>query len=85
MHIGDTLRLSVADAPAGVTLLDDLEETVLATVTQPTRVEEPEVRSPRAKRAPRVPPRARSPPARPAQATTLPASGAGGEPGTAEG
>jgi large subunit ribosomal protein L25 len=43
LHIGDTLRLSALQVPAGVTLLDDLEETVLATVTQPTRVEEPEV------------------------------------------
>ncbi|MGH3001234.1 MAG: 50S ribosomal protein L25 [Gaiellaceae bacterium] len=42
MHIGDSLRLSALQVPAGVTLLDDLEETVLATVTQPTRVEEPE-------------------------------------------
>ena len=42
MHIGDTLRLSSLTPPTGVTLLDDLEETVLATVTQPTRVEEPE-------------------------------------------
>jgi large subunit ribosomal protein L25 len=42
MHIGDTLRLSSLTPPEGVTLLDDLEETVLATVTQPTRVEEPE-------------------------------------------
>jgi large subunit ribosomal protein L25 len=42
MHIGDTLRLSSLTPPAGVTLLDDLEETVLATVTQPARVEEPE-------------------------------------------
>ena len=42
MHIGDTLRLSSLTPPDGVTLLDDLEETVLATVTQPTRVEEPE-------------------------------------------
>jgi len=41
MHIGDTLRLSALQVPAGVTLLDD-GETVLATVTQPTRVEEPE-------------------------------------------
>ena len=61
MHIGDTLRLSSLTPPAGVTLLDDLEETVLATVTQPTRVEEPEERSPRAKRAPRALPRAKSP------------------------
>ena len=42
MHIGDTLRLSALRVPEGVKLLDDLEETVLATVTQPTRVEEPE-------------------------------------------
>jgi len=42
MHIGDTLRLSELQVPDGVTLLDDPEETVLATVTMPTRVEEPE-------------------------------------------
>jgi large subunit ribosomal protein L25 len=41
MGIGDTLRLSALKVPDGVTLLDDLEETVLATVTQPTREEEP--------------------------------------------
>jgi large subunit ribosomal protein L25 len=42
MQIGDSLRLSSLRAPAGVTLLDDLEETVLATVTPPLREEEPE-------------------------------------------
>ena len=42
MHIGDTLRLSALSVPEGVKLLDDPEETVLATVTLPTRVEEPE-------------------------------------------
>jgi len=42
MHIGDSLRLTELAVPAGVTLLDDPEETVLATVTMPTRVEEPE-------------------------------------------
>src|SRR3954469_6053610 len=41
MRIGDTLRLSSLTPPAGVTLLDDLEETVLASVAQPTRAEEP--------------------------------------------
>jgi large subunit ribosomal protein L25 len=41
MHIGDTLRVSDLRAPEGVTLLDD-PETVLATLTPPTRVEEPE-------------------------------------------
>ncbi len=42
MHIGDTLRLADLPAIEGVTFLDDPEETVLATVTQPTRVELPE-------------------------------------------
>src|SRR6266568_464950 len=42
MGIGDSLRLSDLPALDGVTYLDDPEETVLATVTLPTRVEEPE-------------------------------------------
>jgi large subunit ribosomal protein L25 len=42
MAIGDTLRLSALEVPAGVTLLDDLEETVLATVTHQRLEEEPE-------------------------------------------
>src|SRR5437660_12432601 len=42
MAIGDTLRLSELVPIEGVTYLDDPEETVLATVTLPTRVEEPE-------------------------------------------
>jgi large subunit ribosomal protein L25 len=41
MAIGDSLRLSDLAAQDGVTLLDD-PETVLATVTPPTRVELPE-------------------------------------------
>ena len=41
MRIGDTLRLSALEVPDGVTLLDDPDETVLATVTLPSR-EEPE-------------------------------------------
>jgi large subunit ribosomal protein L25 len=41
MEIGDSLRLSDLRVPDGVTPLDD-PETVLATVTVPTRVEEPE-------------------------------------------
>jgi len=43
LHIGDSLRLADIEAPSGVTFLDDPEETVLASVTLPTRVEEPEV------------------------------------------
>jgi large subunit ribosomal protein L25 len=42
MVIGDTLRLADLPASAGVTYLDDPEETVLATVTMPTRIVEPE-------------------------------------------
>src|SRR3954466_15596782 len=43
MAIGDTLRLVDLDSPPeGVTYLDDPEETVLATVTMPTRFVEPE-------------------------------------------
>jgi large subunit ribosomal protein L25 len=42
MAIGDTLRLADLPALGGVTYLDDADETVLATVTLPTRVEEPE-------------------------------------------
>ena len=42
MEIGDTLRLSAMRATDGVTLLDDPEQTVLATVTQPRTEEEPE-------------------------------------------
>jgi large subunit ribosomal protein L25 len=41
MGMGDTLRLADITVPDGVTLLDDLE-TVAATVTAPSREEEPE-------------------------------------------
>ena len=41
MAMGDTLRLADITVPDGVTLLDDLE-TVAATVTAPSREEEPE-------------------------------------------
>src|SRR3954469_7772274 len=36
MHINDTLTLSAVTAPAGITLLDDLDETVIASITPPT-------------------------------------------------
>jgi large subunit ribosomal protein L25 len=42
MRIGDSLRLSELRPPAGVTLLDDPETTVIATVSMQTRAEEPE-------------------------------------------
>jgi hypothetical protein len=42
MAIGDTLRVADLKPLEGVTWLDDPEETVLANVTIPTRVVEPE-------------------------------------------
>jgi large subunit ribosomal protein L25 len=42
MVIGDTMRVSDLRVPEGVKILDD-SETVLATVTPPTKIEEPEV------------------------------------------
>jgi large subunit ribosomal protein L25 len=41
LHVGDSLRIADVTAPDGVTLLDD-PETAVASVTLPTRVEEPE-------------------------------------------
>ena len=43
MEIGGTLRLSEVPTVEGVTFLDDPDETVIATITAPTREEEPEV------------------------------------------
>lgn len=42
MEMNATLPLSEVAVPAGVDLLDDPEETVIATITPPSRVEEPE-------------------------------------------
>jgi large subunit ribosomal protein L25 len=42
MQMGDTLRLSDVAVQDGVTFLDDPEETVIATVTVPTQIVEPE-------------------------------------------
>ena len=41
LGVGDSARLSEVKAPDGVTILDDLEETVIASVALP-RAEEPE-------------------------------------------
>ena len=89
MKIGDTLRLADLIPQEGVTYLDDLEETVLATVTMPTLIVEPEdeevtelpegVEVPEGEEAPEG--------AAEAQPETGGDAGAGsgGEPGTAEG
>jgi large subunit ribosomal protein L25 len=42
MEIAATMHLSEITAPEGVDFLDDLEETIIATVVVPTEVEEPE-------------------------------------------
>jgi large subunit ribosomal protein L25 len=41
LEIGDTVSLSAVTAPAGVVLLDDLEETVIVTLTPPRLSVEP--------------------------------------------
>jgi large subunit ribosomal protein L25 len=42
MEIAATMHLSEIKAPEGVEFLDDLEETIIATIVVPTEVEEPE-------------------------------------------
>jgi large subunit ribosomal protein L25 len=42
LGIAETMLLSAVSAPAGVEFLDDPEETVVATITAPTEIEEPE-------------------------------------------
>jgi large subunit ribosomal protein L25 len=86
MAIGDALRLADIAAPEGVTFLDDADETVLATVTLPTRVELPEemveeeaeeAEVPEGEEAPEGATEARAEPEAPA--------GGRGEPGTTPG
>ena len=43
LGIAETMMLSSVTPPADVTIIDDLEETVVATVTAPTEIEEEEV------------------------------------------
>jgi large subunit ribosomal protein L25 len=43
LEIAGTMHLSEVTAPEGVEFLDDLEETIVATITTPTEVEEPEL------------------------------------------
>src|SRR5947207_10972374 len=89
MAIGDTLRLADLAAMDGLTYLDDPEETVLATVTLPTRVEEPEEVTEEGEELPEgeVPPDEQ--PEGAAEGAAEPAadaaSGEQGEPGTTEG
>jgi large subunit ribosomal protein L25 len=90
MAIGDALRLADLAPLDGVTYLDNPEETVLATVTLPTRVEEPE---PEVEEGEELPegelPEGEEAPEGAAEGAAEPAadaaSGEQGEPGTNEG
>jgi large subunit ribosomal protein L25 len=85
MQIGDTLRIADLPQREGVSYLDDPEETVLATVTMPTRVEEPEEVTEEGEEGALegVPEEER--PEGAAEGEAEPAADAAGAPGTAEG
>jgi large subunit ribosomal protein L25 len=84
MEIGDTLRLADLATPDGVALLDD-PETVLATVTVPTKVEEPEEVVEEGEEVPEGEAAAEEQPEGAAEAPAEPEAEAAGEPGTTEG
>jgi len=86
MAIGDTLRLADLAAQDGIKYLDD-PETVLATVTLPTRVEEPEVEVEEGEEVEAVEGEEAPEGAAEGEAATEAAAGTGeqGEPGTTEG
>jgi large subunit ribosomal protein L25 len=90
MAIGDTLRLADLAPMDGVTYLDNPEETVLASVGLPTRVEEPEEVTEEGEELPEgAVPEGEEAPVGAAEGEAEPAadaaSGEQGEPGTAEG
>ena len=89
MVIGDTLRLADLPPREGVTYLDDLEETVLANVTMPTRIVEPEPEEGEELLEGEELPEGEEAPEGAAEAATETGDEAGegseGEPGTAEG
>jgi large subunit ribosomal protein L25 len=90
MAIGDTLRLADLPPMEGVTYLDDPEETVLATVGLPTKIEEPEPEEvPEGEELPEgeVPPEEQPEGAaeQPAEPGAEAGTGAEGEPGTTPG
>ena len=90
MAIGDTLRLADLPPREGVTYLDDPEETVLATVTMPTQIVEPEPEEEELEEGEELPEGAEVPegeeaPEGAAEAPAEPEADAAGEQGTAEG
>jgi large subunit ribosomal protein L25 len=87
MAIGDTLRLADLPPREGVTYLDDPEETVLATVTMPTQIVEPEVEEEELEELPEgvEVPEGEEAPEGAAEAPAEPAADAAGDQGTVEG
>ena len=89
MAIGDTLRLADLPSREGVTYLDDPEETVLATVTMPTRIVEPEPEEEELAEGEELPegevPEGEEAPEGAAEAPGEPEADAAGEQGTTEG
>ena len=83
LAIGDSLRLADLAAIEGVTFLDDPDETVLATVTPPTVVEEPEEELEEGEEAEGV--AEGEEPEGGAEAPAEPDADAAGSPGTTEG
>jgi large subunit ribosomal protein L25 len=84
MAIGDTLRLADLGTREGVTYLDDPEETVLAIVTMPTRIVEPEPEEEELEEG-EVAEGEEAPEGAEAPAEADAGSGEEGEPGTTEG
>jgi large subunit ribosomal protein L25 len=88
MQMGDTLRLVDVPQQDGVTFLDDVEETVLATVTVPTQIIEPEPEEEELEEGEELA-EGEEPPEGAAEGEAQPEgeadSGESGEPGTTEG
>src|SRR5207302_3910529 len=85
MGVGDTMRLSDLPPIEGVTYLDDPEETVLANVTVPTEIVEPEPEEEEELEEGAELPEGEEAPEGEAEAPAEPEADAAGEPGTVEG
>jgi large subunit ribosomal protein L25 len=84
MGLGDTMRLADLPPREGVTYLDDPEEIVLANVTVPTQIVEPEPEEEELEEGVEVPEGEEAPEGA-AEAPAEPGGEAAGEPGTPEG
>jgi large subunit ribosomal protein L25 len=83
LAVGDSIRLEDVIVPDSVRFVDDLHETIIVTVTVPTRVEEPEEALEEGEEGAEVPAEERAEGA--AEAPEEPDADAAGDPGTVEG